>query len=695
VPSVPPASNEIVISGVAATGAPLVNAAVAIFDRKGNTVGSGQTDSAGFFKIGVNPLYAGPLLVQATRDNAVGGKDMLVGLTDTRTSTTVNVNTLSNLVAALVSVTGSPATLTTDLANGKVTFDATMLAANWFKAISVVTPLINALKTDREALRNGPAPANGTGPDQLLDAIDISITRNKDDTSTIEITIKTADDGQQMPVIRFTNAAPLEAILAINKITPTAIQGKPITAASLPAPGTSAQIADLLKRMNACFALPTAKRVNSLTGTGANVIATECKSLFKNDSPADYLHFGARVGASGAFPTLFSDSGTGTGFGQGTFEYQQSNGDIAFSLVSVDQNRVLRNEEWVATPDKDGRLKLNGNRYLFAGSVNPMAELHYFIDGSRDPYLSTGYNIKVPLQSMNGTAVSRVEVTSPSGKKHTLVRGTEAMTLPMLDSSFTPQLNYFNYYSPSGNPGDYQPSGSAFLRLSSMAWADQQSGRNDTPRDMPYTPERNLYSAKQSETDEMIQAYLPRGIWVFEYFTDGTTAPIARQTVRTKARALTQSEAGASAQLNPGTAYTLTANSLASLLSRAMPQTNPPTTFLFPLGGLKSLSYEWAQLSPASEPVLLPVSTRVYGFVDASGSMPYGGTSVRDFSETTDLTPGTRKATVSCTNSLYLVRCGSDGAYLSNAWLDGVQLLSRDAKGREFSTFASAWRFLP
>jgi hypothetical protein len=360
------------------------------------------------------------------------------------------VNTLSNVVAALVSGSGSPSTLAADLASGKVTFDEQVLLANWFKVASVMKPLLNALKADIAAVRNGPAPANGTGPDQLLDALDISITRNKNATSTIEITIKTADDGQQMPVIRFTNSMLLEGILATNGITPTAVKDKPITAAMLPAPGTSVQIADLLKRMNACYALPTARRVNSPTGTGANVIAPECKSLFKNDSPADYLHFGARVGANGAFPTLFSDSGTGTGFGQGTFEYQQSNGDIAFSLVSVDQNRVLRNEEWVAALDTDGRLKLNGNRYLFAGSIDPMAELHYFIDGGRDPYLSTGYNIKVPLQSMNGTAVSRVEVTSPSGKKHTLVRGTEAMTFPILDSSFTPQASYSGYYPPSG-----------------------------------------------------------------------------------------------------------------------------------------------------------------------------------------------------------------------------------------------------
>jgi hypothetical protein len=116
-------------------------------------------------------------------------------------------------------------------------------------------------------------PANGTGPDRLPDALDISTTRDKNGTSTIEITIKTADDGQQMPEIRFTHSMLLVSILVANGITPTAVGGKTITAASLPASGTSAQIADLLKRMNACFALPTARRVNSLIGTGANVIA--------------------------------------------------------------------------------------------------------------------------------------------------------------------------------------------------------------------------------------------------------------------------------------------------------------------------------------------------------------------------------------------------------------------------------------
>nr|WP_217344596.1 carboxypeptidase-like regulatory domain-containing protein [Noviherbaspirillum sp. L7-7A]MBV0878759.1 carboxypeptidase-like regulatory domain-containing protein [Noviherbaspirillum sp. L7-7A] len=693
VPSVPPAGSDIVISGVAASGAPFVNAAVAIVDRNGNTVSSGLTDAFGFFKLNVNPLYAGPLIVQASRGNAVGGKDTLIALADTRTSTTVNVNTISNVVAALVSATGDPSTLVADFASGKVTFDAKVIESKWLQMGAKLLPLLNALGPEIGALRNGFAPADGTGPDQLLDALDISITQNKDKTSNIEITIKTAEDGQQMPVIRFTNSTRLASILAQNGITPTTINNKTITAASLPASGTSAQIAELLKRMTACYALPTAKRVNLTTGTGGNIIAPECKSLFKNDSPAAYLHFGAGVGADGAFSTLFSDAGTGTGFSQGSYEYKQSNGDIVFSLVSVDQRRVLRNEEYVASLGTDGRLKLIGNQYPFAGSINPMAELHYFIDGGKEIYLSTGYNIKVPLQSTaTGAPIIRVDLTSPTGKKYSLVSGSEAMVFPILDSGFKPQTSYI---------GDYLPSGSAFLRLSSMTWSDLQSRRNDMPRDMPYAPERNLYSARQTETDEMIQAYLPRGVWVFEYFTGSSITPVARQNVRTKARALTLGEASASAQLDPDSAFTLTPSSLASLRSLPRPQTDPSSASPISLGGLTSLDYDWAKESQDRAPVLLPVFTRVYGFADDNGSMsygnfPYGGLgAVLDFSRITDLTPTTRKAAVTCGDSIYLAQCGSDLAYSSNARLDGIQLLSRDAQGREFSSFASAWRFLP
>lgn len=683
VPAVPPASNEIVISGVAATGAPLVNAAVAIFDRNGNTVGSGRTDSTGFFKIGVDLLSAGPLAVQATRGNSIGGNDTLVALTDTKTSTTVNVNQISNLVAALTLVSGNPSTVAADLASGKVTFDETVLAANWNKLGAITEPLLNAVKTSIDTVRSGPAPAIGTGPDRLLDLIDILITKNNDGTSTIEMTIKAASNGMQMPVIRFTNSKSLAAILEDNAITKTAVRQQLITEDILPPVGTSAQIADLLKRMSACFSLPTSSRVSYIDDTNAVVKAQECKSLFKNDNPDDYLHFGEAVSKNGAFSTLFSDNGTGTDFRQGTFEFKQDNGDIVFSMVTVDKNQVSRYEESVANLAPDGRLRLTGNQYKFAGSINPMAELHYFFDGSDSPYISTGYNITVPLQSTKEKEVrevSQVKVTSPVGTTYTLVRGTEAMALPILNESFTPEYD---------DNGKLSPSGSAYLRLSAKEWQILEFDNIAKRKDMPYVPERNLYLQKQSVLDEAIAVYPPRGAWTFDYFTNGDSTLLARQIVRTRARALTQSEIEASGQLNPLTAFVLDQDSLKALRSRQDPQTNPATTLIFPLGGVTSLSYGWTQYGQGTAPALPPIFTRIYGFLYDSFSIP----TARDFSESVDLRPETRTATLPCSIRVGVPHCNLSRAFLGNAWLDGVQLLSRDGLGREFSTFASTWRF--
>jgi len=86
---------------------------------------------------------------------------------------------------------------------------------------------------------------------------------------------------------------------------------------------------------------------------------------------------------------------------------------------------------------------------------------------------------------------------------------------------------------------------------------------------------------------------------------------------------------------------------------------------------------------------LLPVSIRVFGLVHNPGAIP----SEQDFSDFLSLPPTSRSATVPCTDASNAVHCDAQGAYAANAWLDGVQLLSREASGREFAVFSSAWRF--
>lgn len=116
----------------------------------------------------------------------------------------------------------------------------------------MLKPVLTELKTEIADLRSGLAPANGTGPVRLLDRLDISIKKNTDKISTGELTIKPAGDSQEMPVIRFTNSMLLGQIMKAEGITAIAIRNRATQAARPPAPGTSAQVAELLRRMTAC-----------------------------------------------------------------------------------------------------------------------------------------------------------------------------------------------------------------------------------------------------------------------------------------------------------------------------------------------------------------------------------------------------------------------------------------------------------
>jgi hypothetical protein len=537
--------------------------------------------------------------------------------------------------------------------------------------------VLTALNTDIAVLRSGPAPANGAGPDRLLDALDIAITKNADSTSTstIEISIKCAGEEQEMPLIRFTNTMRLEQILNDNGITPTAIQNQAIQAANLPASGTSAQIADLLKRMTACFSSPVATRVNIAAGT---VTAPQCRSLFKNDDPANYLHSGAVVGPASAFPGLFAESGTGAGYGRGTFEYKRDNGDIVFSFISISKTLVSRREESVATPGRDGKLRLTGNQYRFAGSVNPMAEVRGYMQSGLGGLISTGYDIKVPLQEINDEKIVRVDVTSPRGIRYSLVRGTSSMTLPQLDSNFTPERN---------DNGEIADSSSAFVRLKVMNASDIIFSNEKLATAVRYTGERDLQLPRQNETDDTIASYPRHGIWTLAYFTANRAVPAATQAVRTRARAMSVGELIHNRPGVPLYSYHLKDESFKPLLDRLY-SSSPGSRLYLSLQDLPSTTYAWSTYLPPHFTPLAPVSLRVLGTLLTPSSIP----PFLDFVDNVDLSPDMKQATVPCSFDTGVLHCDAQGRYLENTWLDGVQLFSRDNYGREFSYVASTLR---
>jgi hypothetical protein len=107
-----------------------------------------------------------------------------------------------------------------------------------------------------------------------------------------------------------------------------------------------------------------------------------------------------------------------------------------------------------------------------------------------------------------------------------------------------------------------------------------------------------------------------------------------------------------------------------------------------PLQHLPSTSYAWSTLAKQPFTPLVPVSIRVLGTLLTPSSIQPS----LDFVDYLDLGPDMRQTAVPCGFNSDVLHCDAQGRYLQNTWLDGIQLLSRDGYGKEFSSMTSTWR---
>jgi len=201
------------------------------------------------------------------------------------------------------------------------------------------------------------------------------------------------------------------------------------------------------------------------------------------------------------------------------------------------------------------------------------------------------------------------------------------------------------------------------------------------------TGERDLQLPKQAETDEMIAPYPPCATWTMEYFTEKSTTPVARQTVRTRVRAMSMEELGSNLSVMPLHAFSLTQESLSPLLAR-LHNATAASGLSLPLQDLPATSYAWSTIAKPPLKPLVPVSFRVLGMLLAPASIPL----LMDFADSIELDPDIRQATVPCARGTGIFHCDAQGRYLKDTWLDYVQLLGRDRYTRGFSSMTSTWR---
>ena len=161
------------VTGVAATGAPLSGALIVLTDKNGKTVSTTAKED-GSYSIDVTGLTAPFVIVAA---GAVGDAQTTQAsvISDAPTagsSSTANINPLTNAIATLLSAGSDPSALSSNL--GSVT------ASNISNATALLNQALGGLASASGAKSNfnpitDTATADGTGFDRLLDNLTFSM----------------------------------------------------------------------------------------------------------------------------------------------------------------------------------------------------------------------------------------------------------------------------------------------------------------------------------------------------------------------------------------------------------------------------------------------------------------------------------------------------------------------------------------
>lgn len=395
-------------------GAAFTGATVTVTDATGKEVGTcGPVKDDGKCDITI-PVAANakaPLIIVASR-TVNGETERLVSMLGDLASTEVKVTPITTLIAALLSPSGNPANLASEVAGGKATVTPTAIQAQANKVQTVLAPLLEAAGVKSESPLAGGFIPDGTGYDRLLDALLVTITPASATTSNIEVAVRSASD-EKPNLVQFTN----------RDSAPPALQA--VDTASLPKEGMALKIAALLKQMTECYALPIGQRVNAQVNGNGNAIgdasavsAPACKAIFSGQDPLAYLSNGSRVGRdasnNGAFAGLFRTGATGVAYDMGVYEFTRANGDLVVSYRITDTQGAESFDQIVVREDSDGKLRAIGNQYQYSGGVNAFHQLRRYptLNQSGYDYYSTGYSLNVNNETVGQAfKFDRVEVS--------------------------------------------------------------------------------------------------------------------------------------------------------------------------------------------------------------------------------------------------------------------------------------------
>lgn len=375
-PVVVPADPDVVLSGTAATGAPMKGAKVQVIDATGvviETVTAGDDGSYTFaaFK---SSKYKAPFAVAAT--GTVGDTtETLMGVTATAESAVVNVSPISHAVVATLT-NGNPFVLVTDPKSATIT-RATLDASE---------------KGFQDALADNIAAAGVSGSllhtkfdaaqDKLLDNVKIKV--NLD--GSVEIATLA---GSMIDDLGASASKPADAtsVVLAKGVVPTAA-----LKASLPAPAAGSLIGigvmdTTLAAMNACLKLPAASRGTYAAPLGAcNFNLTVTSPSYKNNGYTASQEFGY---------LLTSTSMDNAEFLKPEIIRQLAPGRAQVKLTVKRTDGVLSSLVTVAQKDTDGVWRLIGNQRSDDVNINGFVARRLSVNGTNTSRYETGFEVYV------------------------------------------------------------------------------------------------------------------------------------------------------------------------------------------------------------------------------------------------------------------------------------------------------------
>lgn len=624
----PGTPSAFTLAGTVAAGGPVDGATVTVRDSTGASFDGGVTAADGSYAAAIAKSAKPPFVLMAVRDD----KTLVSAIAEAKDST-VNITPITDLIASRLTASGNPAKLADELQANPALFDASKLTTKVDEIVSLIKPVMDAVGDSSHPI-TGKFAADGTGQDKVLDSLSITITPSSATSVNIEVAVKQRlAEGANPQVIAFTNATVPAATLPA------------VATADLVPTGTSPLIADFLRRLTACYALPLNERVAAGGTAATDIIAPACKSLFAGDDPTSFKSDGAAVSSSGAFSGIFSAASTGAKFDRGSYEFTRSNGDLVIAFRSTSTSGNTQNNTTALTSQgTPAKLKAIGNQYKYNGGIGAYHQLREFVNQPAADYYSTGYNLSInnTVDSSGQPIFNRVEVTSPHGAVFTLkpTTGNSSLSLVGVDAVLT---------------------GTSFVRFRSV-YAD--AGRTGDPAN---SSETSLYFVSPPASEAAITAFAAQSSWKFDYFLAGntTTTPDATQYYKTRARALTISE--------------LKTHGLANLADtdiadwKANTKTGSNGSKYLPTPASGSITLNWTVPVGA----LPPTSIKVWG-----GVTTLAGT---NFDDSASVASSSRTGSIKCTKQTASdAHCTAGGNYVPG-WFNAAHLWATDPSGRQFA----------